>query len=166
MILCLTASKFRRDTMNIKYDCQPLISVIMNCYNGETYLRESIDSVLSQTYNNWEIIFWDNQSTDNSAKIFKSYKDNRLHYFLAEQFTTLSRARNLAVSKANGEWINFLDCDDVLLPEKMSCQMDIIINEKTELGFIYGEMRIIGSHFKSSSMWVNSMRRYNNKSEQ
>ena len=53
---------------------QPLVSVIMNCFNGEKYLREAIDSVIAQTYTNWEIIFWDNQSVDRSAEIFKSYK--------------------------------------------------------------------------------------------
>jgi glycosyltransferase involved in cell wall biosynthesis len=52
----------------------------MNCFNGERYLRDSIDGVISQTYKNWEIIFWDNQSNDKSAKIFKSYKDDRLKY--------------------------------------------------------------------------------------
>ena len=51
---------------------EPLVSIIMNCFNGEKYLKESIDSVISQTYKNWEIIFWDNQSNDKSAKIFKS----------------------------------------------------------------------------------------------
>ena len=61
----------------------PLVSIIMNCYNGETYLNESIESILSQTYKNWELIFWDNQSKDNSAKIFKNYKDIRLKYFFS-----------------------------------------------------------------------------------
>ena len=50
----------------------PLVSVIINCYNGESFLNECIQSVLSQTYKNWEIIFWDNKSEDKSAKIFKS----------------------------------------------------------------------------------------------
>ena len=57
---------------------QPLVSVIMNCFNGEKYLREAIDSVLAQTYQNWELIFWDNQSTDSSAEIVKSYDDPRI----------------------------------------------------------------------------------------
>ena len=81
----------------------PLISVIINCYNGEKYLREAIDSVINQTYQNWEIIFWDNQSTDSSKQIVTSYKDNRIHYFCAPTHTSLGEARNLAVEKANGE---------------------------------------------------------------
>ena len=59
----------------------PLVSVIINCYNGEKYLREAIDSVIAQTYSNWEIIFWDNQSTDSSAEIVKSYNDDRIKYY-------------------------------------------------------------------------------------
>ena len=58
---------------NIKF------SVMMNCFNGEKYLEEAIESVLNQTYQNWELIFWDNQSSDNSAKIFKTFKDKRLN---------------------------------------------------------------------------------------
>ena len=57
----------------------PLVSVIMNCYNGETYLREAIDSIYAQTYQNWEIIFLDNASTDDSANIAKSY-DKKIKY--------------------------------------------------------------------------------------
>ncbi|MEK7079138.1 MAG: glycosyltransferase, partial [Patescibacteria group bacterium] len=62
----------------------PKVSIIMNCFNGSKYLRESIDSVYAQTYRNWEIIFWDNASTDNSAEIAKNY-DSRLRYFRSER---------------------------------------------------------------------------------
>ena len=61
----------------------------MNCFNGETYLKSSIDSILKQTYSNWELIFWDNQSIDGSAEIVNSYKDKRIHYFLATKHTRL-----------------------------------------------------------------------------
>ena len=72
---------------------QPLVSILMNCFNGDTYLAESLDSVLSQTYQNWELIFWDNQSKDQSAEIFKSYDDPRLKYFLASEHTDLGGGR-------------------------------------------------------------------------
>ena len=52
----------------------PLVSIIMNCFNGDKYLRDALDSVMKQTYQNWELIFWDNQSKDNSKDIFKEYK--------------------------------------------------------------------------------------------
>ena len=59
----------------------PLVSIIMNCYNGEKYLKESIKSILLQTYPNWELIFWNNKSTDNSEKIIKKFKDQRIKYY-------------------------------------------------------------------------------------
>ena len=61
----------------------------MNCYNGEKYLREAIDSVLAQTYENWELIFWDNQSADDSASVINSYNDDRIRYFYAKNHTNL-----------------------------------------------------------------------------
>lgn len=104
----------------------PLVSVIINCYNGEKYLREAIDSVIAQTYTNWEIIFWDNQSTDSSAEIVKSYNDDRIKYYYAPKHTPLGEARNMAVDKANGEYINFLDADDAFLSNKLSVQIRLL----------------------------------------
>lgn len=98
---------------------QPLVSVIMNCYNSDKYLKEAINSVLAQTYQNWEIIFWDNQSTDKSAEIVKSYNDKRIKYFYAPSHTSLGEGRNKALEKAQGEFISFLDCDDLYLPQKI-----------------------------------------------
>ena len=59
---------------------KPLVSVIMNCHNGEKYLIESISSLITQSYKNWELIFWDNNSTDNSKKIVIKFKDKRIKY--------------------------------------------------------------------------------------
>ena len=63
---------------------QPLITVLMNCYNGERYLTKAVDSIISQTYTNWELIFWDNQSSDSSASLFLEFDDPRLNYFYAK----------------------------------------------------------------------------------
>lgn len=103
-----------------------LVSVIMNCYNGEKYLREAIDSVYSQTYQNWEIIFWDNASTDKSAEIAKSY-DERLCYFKGKETIPLGAARNKALEQCSGEFIAFLDCDDVWMPDKLLKQVDYML---------------------------------------
>ena len=105
---------------------QPLVSIIMNCYNGEAYLHESIKSVLSQTYQNWELIFWDNKSKDNSAQIFKSYKDKRFKYFYADEHTTLYKARNLAIEKSQGELLAFIDTDDIWEHNKLELQVPVI----------------------------------------
>ncbi len=116
---------------------EPLVSVVMNCYNGEKYLREAIDSVINQTYHNWEIIFWDNRSTDKSAKIFKDYKDDRLKYYYAETHTeVLYKAKNFALKEARGDYIAFLDTDDWWLPEKLEKQIPLF--NDSEVGLVYG----------------------------
>jgi len=112
----------------------PLVSVIMNCYNGEQFLREAVDSIYAQTYQNWEIIFWDNVSTDNSAQIAQSY-DNKLKYFLAKRFTKLGEARELAVSQAKGKYLAFLDCDDYWNNDKLQLQMPLF--QDPDVGLVY-----------------------------
>jgi glycosyltransferase involved in cell wall biosynthesis len=119
----------------------PFVSVIMNCYNSAGYLREALESVRAQTYGDWEIVFWDNQSKDDSAAIFRSYDDPRFRYHLAPAHTPLGEARNLAVEKATGEWIAFLDCDDLWVPQKLQRQVSIIDSEGPDLGLVYGRMR-------------------------
>ena len=114
-----------------------LVSVIINCFNGEKYLREALDSVITQTYKNWEIIFWDNQSTDKSAEIFKSYKDSRLKYYCASSHTAiLYEARNYALKKTNGDFIAFLDVDDWWLPNKLEKQIPLF--DDSDVGVVYG----------------------------
>ena len=122
---------------------QPLISVLMNCYNGEKYIREAVDSVINQTYVNWEIIFWDNQSSDSSAKFFLEYDDCRLKYFYAQKHTELGDARIEAMTKAKGSWVGILDVDDVWCKEKLEYQVDIInksLDDSVELGLVYGKV--------------------------
>jgi glycosyltransferase involved in cell wall biosynthesis len=110
----------------------------MNCYNSSTYLREAIDSVYAQTYGDWEIIFWDNASTDNSAGIAKSY-DEKLRYFLAEKTVPLGHARNLAIEKARGEYIAFLDCDDMWMPEKLEKQIGFL-ESHNDVAMVYSDI--------------------------
>ena len=91
---------------------KPLVSIIMNCYNGEKFLLESILSVRKQTYKNWELIFFDNSSSDNSKNIVKSIKDRRIKFYSTNKTHKLYKARNLAIKKTKGEYICFLDTDD------------------------------------------------------
>ena len=112
---------------------KPLISVIVNCYNGQRYLKNAIDSIINQSYTNWEIIFWDNRSTDNSARILKSYEDDRIKYFYAKSHSTLYEARNLAYEKSSGDYICFLDTDDYYLDSFFEKQLKLF-NDST-IGF-------------------------------
>ena len=113
-----------------------LVSVIMNCYNGEKYLREAIDSVYKQTYQNWEIVFWDNASTDQSADIAHSY-DDKIQYYKDTTTKPLYEARGLAVDKARGQYLAFLDCDDWWDPCKLERQLILFKDDK--IGFVYGK---------------------------
>ncbi|PWS28188.1 hypothetical protein DHW03_11605 [Pedobacter yonginense] len=115
---------------------QPLVSIIVNCYNSDKFLKETLESVISQTYQNWEVVFWDNQSTDSSADYFKSYEDSRFKYYYAPEHTPLSASRNFAIEKSTGEFLAFLDCDDLWTPDKLELQV-AEIERNDEVGFVY-----------------------------
>ena len=115
----------------------------MNCFNCSKYLREAIDSVYAQTYSDWEIIFWDNASTDNSAEIANSY-DNKLRYFRGEINIPLGNARNLAIEKARGEYVAFLDCDDIWLPQKLDEQARLFETQQ-DVMLVYSDSYLIDS---------------------
>lgn len=102
----------------------PRVSVIMNCFNSSADLREAMDSVFAQSFEDWEIIFWDNGSTDSSPDIAQSYGP-KVRYFRAETTVPLGAARNLAMAQSRGEYIAFLDCDDVWLPSKLERQVAV-----------------------------------------
>jgi glycosyltransferase involved in cell wall biosynthesis len=119
----------------------PLVSIIMNCHNGARYLPEALDSVYQQTFKDYEIIFWDNKSTDNSGEIAQSYGEP-LRYFRGEEFLPLGAARNAAIEKVMGKYIAFLDCDDIWLPEKLEKQVELLDSNK-ELGLVYSDSYVI-----------------------
>lgn len=128
----------------------PLVSVIMNCFNGEKYLAEAIESVFAQSYKNWEIIFWDNQSNDKSAELFLSYRDKRLKYFYAERHDLLYEARNHAIQKACGELIAFLDVDDFWEANKLFLQVNLFNDSK--VGFSCGNYWISNESTKEKKI--------------
>lgn len=123
----------------------PLVSIIMNCHNGSKYLNTAIESIYAQTYDQWEIVFWDNASTDESASIAKSF-DRKLKYFRGSKKVSLGEARNLALARANGKYIAFLDCDDIYLPNKLERQVELIENSSYDL--VYSSAIIIDENGK------------------
>lgn len=96
----------------------------MNCHNGGQYLRKSVSSLINQSYKNWELIFWNNKSTDNSKSLIKKFKDKRIRYFESKKLLYLYHARNLAINKSKGEYICFLDTDDWWKKNKLKLQFD------------------------------------------
>lgn len=129
-----------------------LVSVIMNCFNSERFLSEAIESVLAQTYENLEIIFWDNRSTDSSSDIVKSFKDKRIKYYLAETHTRLGAARMQAMTFAAGEFIAFLDCDDEWFPDKLQVQLRFM--ESDEMDYCYAGRLIVNEMGKTLGTYV------------
>lgn len=101
-----------------------LVSVIMPSYNTAEYISQSIESVVSQTYGNWELIVVDDCSTDNTDEIIVKYLvDKRIRYFKNEKNNGAAISRNRALREARGRWIAFLDSDDLWLPEKLEKQV-------------------------------------------
>lgn len=119
----------------------PYVSIFMPVYNADKYLKDSIESVLSQTYPNFEFIIVDNGSTDKSAEIIKIYaqKDKRIRpFFLKEK--GLVKALNFAVHQAKYDWVMRMDADDVCLPEKLEVQLNYALKESDIAGFsCYGK---------------------------
>ena len=114
----------------------PLVSIIMNCHNGEKFLRQSIKSVLHQSYKNWELIFYDNCSSDNSKQIIKNFKDKRIKYLHSKIFLNLYHARNKAIQNTKGKYITFLDTDDWWEKNKLKKQIDFVKKIKDVKTFI------------------------------
>ncbi|MSS59514.1 glycosyltransferase [Erysipelotrichaceae bacterium Oil+RF-744-GAM-WT-6] len=117
-------------------DCVPgLVSVIMPSYNTAPYIAKSIESVLRQTYRNLELIIVDDCSTDNTDEVVESFSDPRIHYFHNEKNSGAAVSRNKALREAKGQWIAFLDSDDLWVPEKLERQ--IAFMEKNGYKFSY-----------------------------
>lgn len=111
------------------------VSILMNCYNCEKYLREAIDSVYAQTYQNWEIIFIDNCSIDKSERIARSY-DEKIKYYKTPYNMSLCGARVFAKDFIDGDYFCVLDTDDLWMPKKLEKQIHIMTNNE-EIGIIY-----------------------------
>jgi len=92
-----------------------LVSIVVNCHNSENFIEECIESIINQSYQNFEVIVWDNKSQDQTESIVRRFSnlDSRIKYFKGEIFVPLGSARNLALSKCSGSWIAFLDSDDL-----------------------------------------------------
>tara|TARA_B100000902_G_scaffold399352_1_gene469811 strand:+ start:16226 stop:17014 length:789 start_codon:yes stop_codon:yes gene_type:complete len=121
------------------------VTVIINCFNSEKYLKQSIKSVLNQSYKNFELIIYDNNSTDKTEEIYKSFKDHRLRYFKTDQNYNLGKVRELALKESNYNWISFLDSDDEWLPDKLLEQVNYIQNKKN-IGLVYSDFIYIDSN--------------------
>lgn len=120
-----------------------LVSIIIPCYNTEKFVGEAIASALSQTYRNVEVVVVDDGSSDRSLEVIQSFKD-RIRY-AATPNRGACAARNLGLALSQGEYIQFLDADDVLLPKKIETQLPFLIDDQADLvfcnGYLFGDDR-------------------------
>ncbi len=119
------------------------VSIIMPNYNCEKFIAETINSVLSETYTNWELLIVDDCSTDKSIDIIKDYceKDSRIKLFINEKNSGAAATRNRAIKEATGRWIAFLDSDDLWLPEKLEQQLHFMV--ENNISFSFTEYEVI-----------------------
>lgn len=103
----------------------PLISVLMPAYNAEKYIKEAIESILNQTFSNFEFIIIDDGSIDATEEIIKSFKDSRIVYIKNEKNLGLIKTLNKGISIARGEFIARMDSDDISMPQRFELQLDV-----------------------------------------
>ena len=133
-----------------------LVSIIMPSWNTGKFIGESIQSVLNQTYKNWELIIVDDCSTDNTDEIMASFNDERIRYFRNEKSSGAALTRNRAIREARGEWIAFLDSDDLWMPQKLEYQIKFM--QKNDLVFSYHEYEKIDEESKPLNIYVSGPR--------
>lgn len=114
-----------------------LVSIIMPSWNTGRFIAESIQSVINQTYTNWELLIVDDCSTDNTDEVVAFFNDERIKYFHNEKNSGAALTRNKAIREAQGEWIAFLDSDDLWNPKKLEYQIKFM--KKHKLVFSYHE---------------------------
>ena len=122
-----------------------LVSIIMTCHNGELFLKNALESIIDQTYSNWELIFFDNCSTDRSEAIVSQYHDTRIRYFRTEKLVNLGSIRKLAFEKCQGAFVCFLDVDDYWSKIKLQKQIEEFEKNKN-LDILYSNYSIVKNH--------------------
>lgn len=131
---------------------QGLVSIITPVYHAERFIEQTILSVQAQTYQDWEMILVDDCSNDRSGEIIKSFavEDARIRYYRLEKNSGAAVARNTAIGYAKGEYLAFLDSDDLWLPEKLSQQLAFMKEKKcafsfTRINFIDADNHLVKS---------------------
>ena len=114
---------------------EELVSIIMPSYNTGKFIQETIDSVINQTYDNWELIIVDDCSSDNTDEIVKSIKDDRIFYLKNKKNSGAAVSRNKALKMAKGKWIAFLDSDDLWKKDKLEKQIKFMKNNNYHFSY-------------------------------
>ena len=108
---------------------KPFFSIVLPTYNQSKFLEKCINSILSQSFKNWELLVINNNSTDNTINLIKKFNDKRIKVFNINNEGILARSRNLGIRKSKSEWICFIDTDDRWYPKKLE-MIKIFIEKK------------------------------------
>ena len=120
----------------------PLISIVIPTYNRANLIGKAIQSILDQSYENWELIIVDNYSDDNTKEVIKAFNDDRILMLSTPRTGSVAASRNLGVAHSNGEWIAFLDSDDWWLPEKL---MNVCKAVRNDPDLVYHDLQIVNA---------------------
>ena len=107
---------------------KPLVSILINCFNTSSFISKAINSVINQSYKNWELIIWDDGSKDNTPDIARKFTDKRIKFFCSKRNFGLGPSRIKATKKLSGSLITILDSDDYYNPKKLSKQVEVFKN--------------------------------------
>lgn len=134
-----------------------LVSIIMPSYNTAEFIKKSVDSVLAQTYTNWELIIVDDCSTDDTDSVIEKCQDSRIRYLKNEKNSGAALSRNRALREAKGRWIAFLDSDDLWAPNKLEKQIQFM--EENHYSYSYTNYQEIDEDSKLLSVRVTGPKR-------
>lgn len=124
------------------YNSAPLISVVMPVYNAESFLNSAIESVLNQSFKNFEFLIFDDGSVDKSQEIIKSYPDKRIRAFFSEKNLGYVTHLNSGIKLAKGKYIARMDADDICLPDRFSKQIECF-EKDSNLSIVFGKSILI-----------------------
>ena len=118
-----------------------LFSIVLPTYNHAKLIGNAIKSIVNQTYKNWELIIIDNHSTDNTSDIISSFKNNKIKVFKIKNNGVIASSRNLGIKMSNGDWIAFIDSDDIWYPNKLSSVFKNINKKRNYHVFCHNELK-------------------------
>ncbi len=136
---------------------QSLVSIILPVYNAEKFVEETINSILNQTYSNIELIIVEDCSTDNSLNIIKKFSDKRIKVFNFKENKGVAIARNYGVDKSEGEYLAFIDSDDIWKKDKLEKQMDFL-QKNTQCNFVFSSYELINESGKKRNQIIYSQK--------
>ena len=124
---------------------KPFFSVILPTYNQSDFLNKSIDSIVSQTFADWELLVVDNNSTDDTDNVIQSFQDNRIKVYKINNQNILAKSRNLGIKKSTSNWLCFIDSDDIWYPKKLEITKKYIEVKNGDL--FYHDLNFINKKF-------------------